>query len=198
MSVEWNNVRVNTDAFWKLIDTVAYAKSFDDTLMVLTDEVGRLSDEELLDFHRLVGEAHAELDNDGLYGAATALMGFVSDDVFESLRSWVILHGRGAVSRVLSDPDSLVDLSLTEEEEIGEAESLVFLAEQVHEERFGVLLTARHPELDFLLNNESSPGELPTAKELKKLYPRCSSVKRRRIPSAPIRTLMGLRRIVGL
>lgn len=188
---------MNTDAFWKLIDTVSDAKSFDDTMVLLTDEVGRLGDEELLDFHRLVGEAHAELDNDGLYGAATALMGFVSDDVFESVRSWVILHGRGAVSRVLADPDSLVDLSLTDEEEIGEAESLVFLAEQVHEERFGVLLTERYPDLDFLLNHESSSGDLPTAGELKRLYPRCSSVKRRRLLLGPIRTLIGLRHIVG-
>ena len=184
---------MNTDALWNLIDAVSGGDSIEDRMMLLADEVRRLDEEELLDFHRLVGEVHAELDNDGLYGAATAWMGFVSEDVFEFVRSWVIMHGRDAVSRVLADPDSLVDLPMTDEEEIGEAESLVFLAEQVHEERFGMPLTQRHPELDFLLNNEPSPGDLPSAKELRRLYPRCSSVKSRRLPLWPIRALKRLR-----
>ena len=69
---------MNTDALWNLIDAVSGGDSIEDRVMLLADEVRRLDEEELLDFHRLVGEVHAELDNDGLYGAATAWMGFVS------------------------------------------------------------------------------------------------------------------------
>ncbi|SHJ52616.1 Protein of unknown function [Tessaracoccus bendigoensis DSM 12906] len=183
----WQDVEVLNEGFWDLVDAASAGEVVDDKLALLTDQVKRLEYEELLGFQRCLGEAHAELDNAGLYGAATALMGLVSDDVFESVRSWVILHGRAAATRVLEDPDSLADLGLTDEDEIGASESLVFVADQVHEERFGVPLTGRHPDLDFLVNHEPSAGGLPSARVLKQLYPRCSAVKRWRLPGWPFR-----------
>lgn len=50
---------MNTDAFWDSIDAVSAGESVEDRMMLLADEVRRLDDEELLDFHRLAGEVHA-------------------------------------------------------------------------------------------------------------------------------------------
>ena len=146
--------------FWSIVQRVrnpdpeVAAEALDAELRGLTTDQVRVYERSFLEeMSRANTWAHHSSAQD-VMGAVSGLS-FVSDDVFVSLRTWVIYQGRDAFDAWVRDPATLADLGLDSDEQVGLAEELEFLPTAVYEERTGRQLSDELPQ-------ELSPYETPT------------------------------------
>lgn len=146
--------------FWSIVQRVrnpdpeVAAEALDAELRGLTTDQVRVYERSFLEeMSRANTWAHHSSAQD-VMGAVSGLS-FVSDDVFVSLRTWVIYQGKDAFDAWVRDPATLADLGLDSDEQVGLAEELEFLPTAVYEERTGRQLSDELPQ-------ELSPYETPT------------------------------------
>jgi Protein of unknown function (DUF4240) len=101
---------MNEELFWSLIER---ARRPDE----LHAELATLPDDQLLGFERLHAVYMHRAYTWSLWGAAYVINGGCSDDTFEYFRSALISRGRDVYDRALTDPDSLAEVDLQDEEE---------------------------------------------------------------------------------
>lgn len=118
------------DRFWALIEGTP-AENPDVQAAALKTRLAALSPADLRAYElTFIGLANA-LTTDEHLGAAEVIMGAVSDDVFVSFRTWVVYRGRAVYEGFLREPDSLAAVGPSDDEQIGRAETLEFLPEQL-------------------------------------------------------------------
>ena len=106
------------DTFWSIIEDV-HLQSPDDMdtkCDLLRERLSALTPDEMKGFRQHFDECDARSYDWGLWGAAYIIHGGCSDDSFSDFRSSLISRGRAVFERALSDPDSLAELGLTEED----------------------------------------------------------------------------------
>lgn len=106
------------DTFWSIIDDVHQQSpdDMDSKCDLLRERLSALSPDDMRGFRLHFDECDARAYDWGLWGAAYIIHGGCSDDSFSDFRSSLISRGRAVFERALSDPDSLADLGLTEED----------------------------------------------------------------------------------
>ncbi len=132
--------------FWELIDSTREAAEGDpaEQADLLVDRLTELDPDAVTDF-----ACHFESRMDrayrmDLWGAAWVLLDGVSDDAFDSFRSWLVGQGRTVFEGALHEPDDLAELLADFDEETdGEADDLAFAADEAYERLTGLKL----PEL---------------------------------------------------
>lgn len=86
---------------------------------------------DLAGFHRRYVQLANAIAGPAHYSAAQVVMGYVTQDVFVDFRTWVVFQGRRNFDGFRADPDSLAGWGPTDDEQLGAAEVLEFLPEQV-------------------------------------------------------------------
>ncbi len=158
--------------FWGVIDGV---QGLPLTARVEAIEVRlqAMSPAELEAYLRGYVDAHRRLDTWRHWGAASAFLGFVSDDVFFDVRGWVILHGSRKYEQFLNDPDSLGTFGLTGDgEEISEGELLDYAPTQALRQPGGAKLQARDDLNVYSALDEPSGEPLPDGVPVRELFPK--------------------------
>lgn len=166
--------------FWDILDSSREGTDGDleaqsANLVALLDA---LPVEEVVAFDARFVEANLALYTWDIAGAGTVLLGWMSDDVFTDLRTWVVARGRAVHERVLADPDSLVDVDVEDLEAVGLAEELAYAAHGAYESRTGRALLDDHPEQHLAEPSAPPAGEaFDTADdaELRRRYPRLAA-----------------------
>jgi hypothetical protein len=134
---------VDTNAFWTLVaDTRALAAAAGPESVVqehvgtLTAALEGLSDDDVRGFYARLQTARARANRWDLWAAAYLALGGASEDSFLDFRNWLISHGQETYERVLTEPDSLADLTWDEDEnDFGAAEAWSYAPVEVLEER---------------------------------------------------------------
>jgi hypothetical protein len=107
-------------------------------VQALRDQLARSADDDVLAFRTHLDAVSRQAYTWDLWGAAYVAHGGLGDDSFTDLRTWLVMQGREAWERVLSDPDALVELQWREDgEDLGDAELWAYVAKEVWEERHG-------------------------------------------------------------
>jgi len=113
---------MDTDQFWRLVDRAASpdpaaaAESLYDALSALPPDDVLAYERE---FVRQMGRSNTLVH----HAAAETIMGYTSQDVFVSFRTWVLAQGREVYDAFVADPDSLAPHGPTDDEQVGAAES---------------------------------------------------------------------------
>ena len=111
---------MNTDQFWKIIDSV-HAKSggdMDRKCELLKKELSALERDDLCDFIDQFDAADSAAYTWPLWGAAYVMHGGCSDDSFSDFRATLISQGERVYELALADPESLVELDFDDEEDV--------------------------------------------------------------------------------
>lgn len=95
--------------FWSIVESV-------DSPSALHDALDALSNDDLLSFERQHAAYMDQAYDWGLWGAAYVINGGCSDDAFEYFRAYLISRGRAVFEAALTDPDSLADAALDDED----------------------------------------------------------------------------------
>jgi hypothetical protein len=103
------------DEFW---DHVHKSRRKDPEAHVerLVKRLAKLLPEEIIDFDYWWNVMHAEAYDWDLWGAAYLINGGCSDDGFIDFRSWLVLQGRDVFQTAVTNPDTLADVDVGEEE----------------------------------------------------------------------------------
>jgi hypothetical protein len=127
------------DRFWSLVEGTT-SSPVDEQVPVLRQRLSALSAPDLLAYEkRFVVLSNGILTWQHL-GAAEVVMGFTSEDVFTDFRTWVVFRGRDVYTAFRDDPDSLAAYGPTDDEELGAAEDLEFLAYDLYAAKAGTEL----------------------------------------------------------
>lgn len=104
-------------AFWKLIDRVRneYPDDLDDQCTYLAQVLQRLPPAECLSAGRWFDRCVQRAYHWPLWGAAFVIGGGCSDDSFMDFRASLIMRGGAVFEAALHDPDSLADLTSSED-----------------------------------------------------------------------------------
>lgn len=137
--------------FWSLIQGTSSSGSPDEQAAQVRRRLQGLTPNDLIAFKaRFTDLSNAILTWKHL-GAAEVIMGYASEDVFTDFRTWVIYQGRDTYAGFLDDPDSLASRGPTSDDQIGSAEVLEFLPDDLFKRATGAELYERHPETaDYL------------------------------------------------
>jgi hypothetical protein len=131
-------------AFWDIIDEVRFhsgvlgrhARNRPEHLFAR--RLRAMTDDELLHFMGRLAAVIARAYRWDLWAAAYLALGGAGDDEFADFRTWLVFQGRDAYERVLSDPDSLDDLSWDDDHrDFEDAEQLGYLPDEEWERRHG-------------------------------------------------------------
>jgi len=107
---------MDESTFWRLIeeaqretgDLDTYAGT-DQGMAVLQSKLQRLPPDQIIEFDRIFGRLYAAAYRHDLWAAAFLIGDGCSDDGFMDFRDGLVLSGRAAFERAVSDPDSLAD-----------------------------------------------------------------------------------------
>lgn len=94
------------DRFWGVIED---ARSARDVCSALTASLKKLAAEEIIAFENMFRRKLAQAYVFPLLAANFVIESYVSDDVFESFRAWLVSQGRKRFEAALSDPESICD-----------------------------------------------------------------------------------------
>lgn len=110
--------------YWSLLQD-ARAAATDDSIAAagsaLSTLVAGLTPASMLAFGQWWAQCDAALYQQPLLEAATEAIGFVSPDVFDDVRGWVILHGREVFNSIAHSPRSLSELDLVHLDQVEDA-----------------------------------------------------------------------------
>jgi hypothetical protein len=171
---------MNDDEFWTLIDRSRGGTAGDPDAQAerLGELLTELSVEQLVAFDRRFVQANLALYTWAMWGAATVVLGWCSDDVFTDFRSWVVSLGRQTYDRVVADPEVLAEVQLADPEEIGAGELFAFAAGEAYQEATGRDLWDAEPERQTPESPDGEPGGqrfAETDEELRRRYPRLAA-----------------------
>jgi hypothetical protein len=164
---------MSEDRFWSLVEGTASGGA-EQQVDAVRARLAALSTDELVAYDkRLIDLSNGILTWRHL-GAAEVIMGFTSDDVFTDFRTWVVFQGRDVYTAFRADPDSLAAHGPDDDdEELGAAEFLEFLAGEMYEERTGEQIYER-PDYPSYVDPAGEQIEHSNA-ALARLYPKLAA-----------------------
>lgn len=166
---------MTSEQFWAIVDRVV-SPDPEEATDALTAELEALGPEAVLAFESQFIEQMRRSNTYLHVAAAEAVMGFTSDDVFVSFRTWVLYQGQAVYDAFVTDPDSLAPHGPEDDEQVGAAEELEFTPLDVWS-----TLTGRDPDDgDSALPDHGSVYDEPSgtpidASELSARFPRLTA-----------------------
>jgi hypothetical protein len=119
------------DRFWKLIEG---ARQDDDFITALTTNLKELPANDVVGFENTLQLKLAKASTFPLLAANFIIQSYVSDDVFEGFRAWLISQGRERFEAAVADPASICDwLERSEVDDIN-GEAMLLVAQRAYEE----------------------------------------------------------------
>lgn len=129
---------MNTQEFWKIIDAslAAGPTGSDEQIEVIAERLRALDAAEVCGFETELRARLVTLYTFPILQVNFIVQSYVSDDVFEDFRLWIILNGSSFYETALANPDDLADKIDVEDpvEEIN-GEPLIYVAEEVYGEK---------------------------------------------------------------
>lgn len=98
--------------FWSLVERTADPQDPPGQAARLTEELSRLTAEQVLGFDLRFSRFHRACGLGSLWCAAYVMLGACSEEDFDHFRSGLIGRGRAVFEDALRDPDTLVELDL--------------------------------------------------------------------------------------
>lgn len=141
---------MKADRFWKLITE---ARKEDDFRIALTAKLEDSPAEEIVGFQNTLRRKLVDACTFPLLAANFIIQSYVSDDVFEDFRAWLVSNGRDRFEASISDPESICDWFERSEVDNIDGESMLLIAERAYEEYgdaeefFARIVYPREPKL---------------------------------------------------
>lgn len=130
--------------FWKLVEEAKAESNGDSDRQVelLVDKVAELSIADIFAFGDIFHAIRQTAHKRDLWSAAYLICGGCSDDGFMDFRAWLIAQGSKVFYAAFHDPDVLVDIVQTTEDEYGilgyaQLEQMNYVASYAYEKRTG-------------------------------------------------------------
>ena len=127
---------MNEDKFWSIIEKAGSPDqcSPEDQCSLIVKSLSELSKQELIDFENIRLQLLNKAYTWPLLKSCFIVLSYVSDDVFEDFRNWIILNGQERFYNTLKAPDFMVQYIAVEDpvEEIS-GEPLMMVCEEAWE-----------------------------------------------------------------
>ena len=127
--------------FWELIQS-SYEESNRETdkqMELLINKLAEYSQEDMLRFGQIYDIYAKESYKEKLWAAAYVMNGGCSDDCFDYFRGWLISRGKEAYLNAMINPDSIIDLDTSYEEDYFENETMLSVAERAFSKKIGAI-----------------------------------------------------------
>jgi hypothetical protein len=124
--------------FWDIIGRSLKAENAEEQVEFLSNELGKLTKDEILEFDFIFRQKHEDAYTWDLWAAAYTIQGGCSDDGFVEFRAWLVYRGKEVFEKAIVNPDSLADLGRGKLEESEDAEDFYYLTADAYEEITGV------------------------------------------------------------
>lgn len=110
---------MNEKEFWEIIDGInnRSSGSMDRKCELLVESVEKLDSKSAIKFCEIFDKLMDNAYTWNLWGAAYIINGGCSDDSFNDFRSSLISQGKTIYEKALSDPDSLSEIELNDDED---------------------------------------------------------------------------------
>ena len=124
--------------FWDIIQQSLKAENVEEQIEFLSNTLGKLSKEEILEFDYIFRQKHEDAYTWDIWAAAYTMQGGCSDDGFIEFRAWLVYRGKDVFEKTLKNSDSLAELGREKLEESEESEDFYYLTADAYEEITGV------------------------------------------------------------
>jgi hypothetical protein len=163
---------LDEDRFWKIIETARDNANgdYEEQQEELANELRKLTLNDLLLFGNRFRYFRGQANTWELWGAIYIIHGGCGDDSFNDFREWVIGQGREFYYKVLTDPETLVNVETSKIEDVN-WEGLGYVPSTVFEERTGQEMPYPYQEkLDTTGNEWAEEGD-----DLKRMFPKLAA-----------------------
>ncbi|QDT43015.1 hypothetical protein Pan241w_31100 [Gimesia alba] len=127
---------MNEKEFWTIIENAGSPDSIDpdEQCEAIAESLSSKSKEELIKFHNIHRVILNQAYTWDLIKACYIILHYVSDDVFEDFRNWIILNGQERFERTLENPDYLASfINVNDPVEEINGEPLLYVCEEAYE-----------------------------------------------------------------
>lgn len=128
---------LNEDKYWAIIEaSLKNTGSHDAQLRFLTEELGKLSPEEIIGFKLRTEKLSRAIYTSEMWCAGYIINGGCSDDGFDYFRYWIISRGKATYYNAKKNPDDLL-ADAVKEKEYHEFESFSYVAVDAFTQKTG-------------------------------------------------------------
>jgi hypothetical protein len=179
--IEISHKMMDENHFWSIIETTKTSnEDLDEFEENLRNTLLKLSANEIIEFYLREQKLRFDSYTSDLWCAAYIMNGGCSDDAFEYFRCWLIAQGKDVFYNALKNPDTLVELYSSEEEEY-DFEGFMYLASDSFEKKTGKDIDdyvdyehftsneANYPDFEFTWEEENEDS-------MKKICPKLMEV----------------------
>ena len=145
------SAKMKDERFWKLI---ADARQEDDFNIALTATLEDSPADDIVGFQNTLQRKIVDACAFPLLAANFIIQSYVSDDVFQDFRAWLVSHGRERFEAALADPESICDWFERSEVENIDGGATLLIAQRAYdeygdeEEFFAQLVYPPEPEFE--------------------------------------------------
>jgi hypothetical protein len=119
------------DRFWQMIER---ARQEDDVISALAANLEELPAADVIGFQNTLERKLADAYTFPLLAANFIIQSYVSDDVFEDFRAWLVSQGRERFEAAVADPASICDWLKRKEVDDINGEAMLLVAQRAYEE----------------------------------------------------------------
>ncbi len=125
--------------FWTMIETARNITEGDieKQTQLLIESLSQKSEEEILEFDRIMGDMLTKANRGILWDAAIFIHCGCSEDGFKDFRAWLIAQGGETFKRAIENPESLVDVVGAEHRDDVEFEVFAYIASRAYRHKTG-------------------------------------------------------------
>lgn len=133
--IEITHQLMDENLFWSIIEhTKNSSEDLEEFAEILTEKLSKMSPNELIEFYLREQKLRFDSYTADLWCAAYIMIGGCSDDAFENFRCWLIAQGKEVFYTALKNPDTLVELYTSDEEDY-DFEDFMYLASDAFEKK---------------------------------------------------------------
>ena len=119
------------DRFWQLIKDARHGDDFYATLReTLTNE----SADDIISFQNILRRKLVDAYTFPVLMANFVIQSYVSDDVFEDFRAWLVTQGRERFESALTNPDSICDWFVRDDVDGIDGETMLLICQNAYEQ----------------------------------------------------------------
>lgn len=124
---------MNENKFWEIIERANSVENTDEEkaqfiIELLSEEL----EEDIIEFSNIYRRKMAKACSFDILAANFIIRGYVSDDVFEDFRAWLVAQGKDRFEKVIKNPEDITDFLTQEDVNKMQGEDYLFVARNAY------------------------------------------------------------------
>jgi|GEM_PF-1787864 len=166
---------MNETTFWAIIDQSKGnpTLSFETQCVIMSDELMAYEPEDIISFEQLLRQKMELANTWPLMASSFVVCSFISDDIFEDFRAWIVGQGKTNFEKIIRDPNHICQILTPNLAKHLQGDQMLYVAANAYLEKLDLEdETAFYNQIPAVAAKTVTPKWPSTKNDFRKLFPK--------------------------